>query len=221
MVKLKAIVPFKKEGAKSRLSVLLTRAEREELALRMLNDVLVALSRSEVDEVEILTTGDTEELMVEQGLKKMVTEVRSDNRGLNEALNAAIARQEQPVLILMADIPLVTPESINKMIERTEDVVVAPGRKGGTNALLLRKPSLFSVSYYGISCIEHLNIARMRNLSYGIHDSFFMSVDIDEVEDLTELLIHGLGSYSALYLDEIGVHLHVDKGSEMHAEVVR
>ena len=60
---MKAIVPFKKEGAKSRLSRLLTRAEREELALRMLNDVLVALSRSEVDEVEILTTGDADELM--------------------------------------------------------------------------------------------------------------------------------------------------------------
>ena len=218
---MKAIVPFKKEGAKSRLSRLLTRAEREELALRMLNDVLVALSRSEVDEVEILTTGDADELMEEQELKKAVTEVRSDSRGLNEALNAAIAEQEQPVLILMADIPLVTPESINKMIERTEDVVVAPGRKGGTNALLLRKPSLFSVSYYGISCIEHLNIARMCNLTCGIHDSFFMSIDIDEVDDLTELLIHGLGSYSALYLDEIGVHLHANKGSEVHAEVVR
>jgi len=217
--KLKAIVPFKKEGAKSRLSRLLTRIEREELALRMLNDVLVALSRSAVDEVEILTTGSTGELMAE--LEKTVTEVRSDSRGLNAALNAAIAQQEQPVLILMADIPLVTPESINKMIERTEDVVVAPGRKGGTNALFLRRPFLFSVSYYGISCIEHLNRARRSNLTYAIHDSFFMSVDIDEVEDLTELLIHGLGSYSALYLDEIGVHLHVNKGSEVHAEVVR
>ncbi len=183
----------------------------------MLNDVLTALSKSAIDEIEILATGDgfTEELKVEH------TEVRYDDRELNDALNTAIASQNQPILIIMADIPLVTPASINEMIRRKEDVIVSPGRKGGTNALFLRKPSRFYVSYYGISCIEHLEMAVRCDMSCGLHDSFFMSVDIDEVDDLVELLIHGKDTYSARYLTDIGLHLHADKESKTRVEVIR
>jgi 2-phospho-L-lactate guanylyltransferase (CobY/MobA/RfbA family) len=46
-VKPKAIIPFKKERAKSRLGGVLSEKEREEFAVRMLGDVLVALSESE------------------------------------------------------------------------------------------------------------------------------------------------------------------------------
>ncbi len=203
--------------------------EREEFALRMLCDVLIALSGSLVDEVEILSTGGAEELMddlrstlsEDLALMGMDIEVMVDMKPLNDALNGVIARCEQPVLIMMADIPLVTPESINAMVERSEDIVVSPGRKGGTNALLIRKPSLFSVSYYGLSCIEHLNRARECNMTSAIHDSFFMSVDIDEADDLVEVLIHGEHTYSARYLNDIGLHLHADKESKTRVEVER
>jgi 2-phospho-L-lactate guanylyltransferase len=131
--------------------------------------------------------------------------VREDGRGLNEVLNEEIKDEKEPVLIIMADVPLATPESINKIICREEDVVIAPGREGGTNALFLRKPYKFAVSYYGISCLKHIETARRRDLSYAIHDSFFISTDIDEVDDLSELLIHGREggrsrSFSAEYL---------------------
>ncbi len=214
---MKAIVPFKRAGAKSRLKRLLTLEEREKLALMMLKDVLTALSRSMIDRIEILATGGG---FVEE-LKVRDIEVRYDDRDLNDALNTAISVQDQPVLIIMADIPLVTPESINEMINRNEDVIVSPGRRGGTNAMLLRKPSLFSVSYYGISCIAHLERALLCNMSCGVHDSFFMSVDIDEVEDLVELLIHGKNTHSARYLNDIGLRLHANKGSKTRVDVVR
>ncbi len=217
-MELKAIVPFKRRGAKSRLKRLLTLEEREELALMMLNDVLTALSKSMIDEIEILATSGG--FAVEE-IEIGAMEVKYDERGLNEALNTAISGQEQPILIIMADIPLVTPDSINEMINRNEDVIVSPGRRGGTNALLLRKPSLFSVSYYGLSCIEHLERAALCNMSCGVHDSFFMSVDIDEIEDLVELLIHGKNTYSARYLNDLGLHLHADKESKRRVEVVR
>ncbi|MCK4476860.1 MAG: hypothetical protein KAU16_09055, partial [Methanophagales archaeon] len=54
--KVKAIIPFKKEGAKSRLGRVLSEKEREELAVRMLKDVLVALSESEIKEAKIIST---------------------------------------------------------------------------------------------------------------------------------------------------------------------
>ncbi|MCW3134290.1 MAG: 2-phospho-L-lactate guanylyltransferase [Methanophagales archaeon] len=221
---MKAIIPFKKEGAKSRLRDLFSEREREELALRMLRDVLATLSKSEIEEAEIISTC-SEEIMGElkSGFNqkpKLKLTLREDSRGLNEVLNEVLKEEKEPVLIIMADIPLATPESINEIVGHEEDVVIAPGRKGGTNALFLRRPSDFVVSYYGISCLEHIETAKRRNLSYVLHDSFFLSADIDEIDDLAELLIHGRG-LSAEYLHQIGVFLRVDKNSKMQAKVDR
>ncbi len=219
---MKAIIPFKREGAKSRLRDFFSESEREELALRMLKDVLAALSKSEIEEAEIISTC-SEEIMEElkSGFnQKLKLTVREDGRGLNEVLNEVLRAEKEPVLIIMADIPLATPESINGIVGHEEDVVIAPGRKGGTNALFLRRPSGFAVSYYGISCLEHIETAKRRNLTHVIHDSFFISADIDEIDDLAELLIHGKG-FSAEYLHRIGVFLRVDKKSKSQAKVER
>ncbi len=219
---MKAIIPFKREGAKSRLRDFFSESEREELALRMLKDVLAALSKSEIEEAEIISTC-SEEILEElkSGFnQKLKLTVREDSRGLNEVLNGVLRDEKEPVLIIMADIPLATPESINGIVGHEEDVVIAPGRKGGTNALFLRRPSEFAVSYYGISCLEHIETAKRRNLTHVIHDSFFISADIDEIDDLTELLIHGKG-FSTEYLHRIGVSLRVDKKSMTQAKVER
>ncbi len=230
-MKPKAIIPFKKERAKSRLGGVLGEKEREEFAVRMLGDVLVALSESEIEEVEIISTCSEEQIKedLNRGLKlnleseskpnlNLKLTVREDGRGLNEVLNEEIKDEKEPVLIIMADVPLATPESINEIISREEDVVITPGREGGTNALFLRKPYKFAVSYYGISCLKHIETAKRRDLSCAIHDSFFISTDIDEVDDLIELLIHGRG-FSAEYLRKIGVSIHADNNSKMRAKV--
>ena len=230
-MKPKAIIPFKKERAKSRLGGVLSEKEREEFAVRMLGDVLVALSESEIEEVEIISTCSEEQIKEDLniGLKlnlelesksdlNLKLSVREDGRGLNEVLNEGIKDEKEPVLIIMADVPLATPESINEIISREEDVVITPGREGGTNALFLRKPYKFAVSYYGISCLKHIETARRRDLSYAIHDSFFISTDIDEVDDLIELLIHG-GGFSVEYLRGIGVSIHADNNSKMRAKI--
>ena len=222
MNSVKAIIPFKKKGAKTRLRTFLTEAEREELAMMMLKDVLVTLSESKIEEVEIITTCSKEELLNELKLelRNLKLTVRVDEKGLNEVLNEVIQNEKDPRLILMADIPLVTPESINELIGYEADVVIAPGRNGGTNALFMRKPCEFVVSYYGVSCLEHIETAKRRNLSYTVHDSFFISADIDEDDDLMELLIHGR-YFSAEYLRMIGVFIQVDKKSKLRARVDR
>jgi 2-phospho-L-lactate guanylyltransferase len=220
----KAIIPFKKEGAKSRLERFLSESEREELALTMLKDVLAALSQSKLDHVEIITTGSLGELAEEvpvNATEAMLTvSVREDDRELNEALNAVLTKEKEPVLILMADLPLTTPESINELIAHEEDVAIVPGRKGGTNALFLRKPYEFLVSYYGTSYLAHRETAKQRNLSHAVYDSFFISTDIDEVEDLIELLIHGDG-FAADYLRSLGVFLQVNKNLKTRAVLDR
>lgn len=226
---MKAIVPFKKEGAKSRLGQFLSKDEREELAENMLKDVLVALFESEIEEVEIISTGAWDGIpkaaqvggaLDSKSNSRLKATVIEDKRGLNEALNEVIAKEKEPLLILMADVPLTTSKSINEIIEHEEDVVIVPGRKGGTNALFLRRPYDFFLSYYGVSFSDHIETVKRRNLSHAVYDSFFISTDIDEVEDLIELLVHCSG-FSAEYLRSIGISLHVDKNLKTRARVCR
>ncbi|MBN1455667.1 MAG: 2-phospho-L-lactate guanylyltransferase [Methanomicrobia archaeon] len=220
---MKAVIPFKQAGAKSRLGAVLSENEREELALCMLQDVLVALARSTIHEVEIITTAASADLMAvtkQHGASNMRITVREDRRDLNDALNDLLADEREPVLVLMADIPLAQPGTINEIVAHPEEVVIAPGRKGGTNALFLRNPSAFSVSYYGTSFLKHRELAQRRHLSVAIHDSFLISTDIDEVDDLIELLIHGKG-YSTAYLRHIGVQLLVDTQAKTRTLITR
>jgi len=96
----------------------------------MLKDVLGAVSGSKIDEVEIISTGSRDEIVKEAQLNgaldvTLKVDVREDERGLNEVLNEAITEEKEPVLIIMADVPLATPESINEIIEH--EVVIAPG----------------------------------------------------------------------------------------------
>jgi 2-phospho-L-lactate guanylyltransferase len=220
----KAVIPFKKKGAKSRLGQLLSAAEREEFAMCMFKDVLRAVASSAIEEIEIIATGvEAEQLRAAAragAVNSCTLTARQDDRELNEVLNEVLGRERAPLLIVMADMPLVTPESINRIIAHDEEVVIVPGRKGGTNALFLRKPSAFSVSYYGMSFTEHLAIAKQRQLSHAVYDSFFISTDIDEVEDLVELLIHGSG-FSTAYLHRIGIGLQVDKAAKTRAWIER
>jgi len=185
---MKAIIPFKKKNAKSRLSPLLSQSERARFAECMLEDVIRALKDSVVDEYEVLTDGS-----------------------LNEAINGAIRRIQEPTLVIMPDLPLIQPRHINEIVGADAEVVIAPGKGGGTNALFLREPSRFRVDYCQASFLNHLGIARDAGMPVYIYDSFFVSTDMDEPEDLVELLIHGKGA-AALYLREIGVTLEFDQG---------
>lgn len=197
---MRAVIPFKKGNAKSRLGTLLSEKEREELAMAMLNDVAGALLDSGCFRViDLLTTSITEV----KGLNTVLTE-----KGLNEALNEYLGKMSshsinEPVFIIMADIPLVSVKNIREIVESAADVVIVPGRMGGTNALFIRNPSSFHVDYYGASFIKHKEIATKNGLEIEVFDSFNLSTDIDEVADLTEILLHGKG-HAAHYLKKLG-----------------
>ncbi len=184
---MKAIVPYKKKGGKSRLSPLLSPSEREKLAEYMLEDVVSTLLEVGVD-VSIVS-----------------------DEGLNVVLNKIIVTSSEPVLIIMADLPLISSDHIRDIIGSKEDVVISPGRGGGTNILFLRDPSTFRVDYQGVSFLYHLQIAKDRGLLTRIYESFYASCDIDEVGDLAELMIHGRGKATE-YLRSIGISLQMMNG---------
>jgi 2-phospho-L-lactate guanylyltransferase len=174
--------------------------------MTMLNDVAGTLVSSGCFEViDILSTS-----MIEiEGANTVLTEM-----GLNEALNEYLGKMSshkiiEPVLIIMADIPLVSKKNIKDIVSTTADILIAPGRMGGTNAIFIRHPSRFHVDYYGASFLKHREIASA--LRTEIFDSFNISTDIDEVCDLAEVLIHGKGQ-SQEYLAKIGVNIWADCG---------
>ncbi len=174
--------------------------------MAMLNDVAGTLADSGFfDVIDILSTS-----MIEvEGVNIVLTE-----QGLNEALNEYLGKMSshkinEPLLIIMADIPLVSTKNIKDIVSTNADIVIAPGRMGGTNAIFIREPSSFHVDYYGASLLKHIKIAS--GMRTEIFDSFNLSTDIDEVSDLVEILLHGKGR-SLEYLEKAGIGLSEKKG---------
>jgi 2-phospho-L-lactate guanylyltransferase len=157
--------------------------------------------------VDILTTS----LIDQDGANTVLTEM-----GLNEALNEYLKKMcshslNEPVLIFMADIPLVSIKNIMDITASKADVVIVPGRMGGTNAIFIRNPSRFHVDYYGASFLKHSDIAQKNGLVVEVFDTFNVSTDIDETADLVEVLLHGKGS-AAGYLKKLGFVLEESRG---------
>ncbi len=213
---MRAVIPFKKNNAKSRLSALLTGKEREDFAMAMLSDIAGTLVGSGCfDVVDILSTS----LIDFAGANIVLTDL-----GLNEALNEYLRKMashsmNEPVLIIMADIPLVSENNIRDITATRADIVIVPGRMGGTNALFIRDPSRFNVDYYGTSFLKHCEIARKHGLKTEVFDSFNISTDIDEAPDLVEVLIHGAGN-AAAYLRKLGFVL-AENGGRIGVKRVR
>jgi 2-phospho-L-lactate guanylyltransferase len=184
------VIPFKHEGAKSRLSSVLSPEERRLLAFAMLRDVLstvlgfgwaTILSRPGLD-------------MINVGRDVEILESELD---LNDALNSLITEESrrgwpQDILIVMADLALLTQNDVSGILNCKGDVVLCPGRGGGTNMILLRSPK-FRTRYQGISFLKHLDIASQAGLRVEVFESFRAGCDIDKPEDLAEILIHGQG----------------------------
>ena len=194
----RAVVPFKIRGVKTRLAPFLTHEERLTFSKAMLRDVLKSLRGTEVS---ILATED-----FDPGCSW--AEVEVDQHDLNTALNAYIAGVHDPTLIVMSDIPLMREWHVREMY--SEGVTLVPGRGGGTNAIFMYEPSRFRVDFYEVSFLKHVAIAKERGLPLKILDSFYMSADIDKPEDLAEVLIHCPGE-SCAYLRSIGVRLSYGK----------
>jgi 2-phospho-L-lactate/phosphoenolpyruvate guanylyltransferase len=194
----KAVVPFKTRGAKTRLAPFLSPEERMAFSKAMLRDVLRGLRGVDVT---ILATED-----FDPGCDW--AHVQLSHNDLNTAMNAYIAHERGPTLIVMSDIPLIQEWHVREM--HSECITLVPGRGGGTNAIFMREPSRFKVDFYEVSFLKHVAIAKERGLPLKILDSFYMSTDIDKPEDLAEVLIHCPGD-SCAYLRSLGVRLSYGK----------
>jgi 2-phospho-L-lactate guanylyltransferase len=184
------IIPFKAREGKSRLSSALKPAERRLFAFAMLRDVLAAVFGQ--GRTPILSTQEfrAEDLGID-------VEILQSELELNDALNSLISQEADldwpaDILIVMADLPLLREKEINGILSCQGDVVLCPGRGGGTNMILIRSPK-FRTCYHGLSFPEHMAYARKACLNFSVFESFRAGCDIDEPQDLAEVLLHSDG----------------------------
>ena len=196
------VVPFKRSDAKSRLAPALAPKERRLLAFAMLRDVLGTVSG--FGKVTILSRPGLD--IVDVGYDVEIVESELD---LNDALNELIddaARQGQgwppDILIVMADLALLMPDDVAGILNCQGDVVLCPGRGGGTNMILIRAPE-FRTCYQGLSFPKHLACCQQAGLKAEVFESFRAGCDIDCPADLVEVLLHGRGETRAL-LERMG-----------------
>lgn len=108
---MRAVIPYKKENAKSRLSSVLDLHEREEFVELMLKDVFNTLRSAGIENIDVLTTSRAS---IAPDLDVGIIE---NEKGLNEAINQYLASIDEPVLIAMADLPLLAPCQVMDITE--------------------------------------------------------------------------------------------------------
>jgi len=114
------------------------------------------------------------------------------------------------VLIVMADLPLIREEDVLGMIRTPGGVVLAPGRGGGTNMILIRD-SRFRTMYRGLSFARHKREAEELGIETGYYYSYRTGCDIDEPGDLIEIMLHTNGEARAL-LERFGLRILESEG---------
>jgi len=192
MSRIWAIIPVKPlANAKSRLAPALTPTQRQQLAEQMFRHVLEISTSVPQLAGTLVISRDNKALAIarEYGAK---TVQESGAPEMNAALMRAtslIARwRGSGVLILPADLPLVTTDDVVSMVEMGDDlysVVIATDQdRDGTNAMLVRPPGLMEYGYGPGSFDRHIERGKAAGAIVHIYESERLQLDIDLPEDL-------------------------------------
>jgi len=187
-----AIVPVKPlRRGKSRLAEVLTQEERKDLNRRLLAHTVETLAAIPEIEHVLVVSRDPEALAVarEHGAR---TVQEKGAPGLNVALaRATIVAMNyvtHGILIVPADLPLLTTEDVRAMLDRAKDppvVVVAPDHhRQGTNALLVCPAGLIQYDFGPGSFQRHCERARKAGARLEISELRSLALDVDMPEDL-------------------------------------
>jgi 2-phospho-L-lactate/phosphoenolpyruvate guanylyltransferase len=140
---------------------------------------------SEVEALLVKHSGNLAGELVNAGNQKQETTL---NQALFSAQAHAQAAGADAILVLPADLPLVTVEDVQALIEpamhQARMVVIAPSHDGGTNALLLRPPSAIPFAFGIQSYARHHALARAAGLPLTVVQTPSLTYDLDLPEDL-------------------------------------
>jgi 2-phospho-L-lactate/phosphoenolpyruvate guanylyltransferase len=187
-----AIVPVKPlRRGKSRLSSVLSLEARTALNHYLLSNTLETLAAVPEIEHSLVVSRDPEALTIAREFGARTVQEQGSphlNLALTRATMVAMSHSVQGVLIVPADLPLLTPEDIREVVRRATEppvVVITPDRhRMGTNALLLSPPGLIKYEFGPGSFEQHCLQARKSGARLEICERISVALDIDFPEDL-------------------------------------
>jgi 2-phospho-L-lactate/phosphoenolpyruvate guanylyltransferase len=190
-----AIIPVKPlRLGKSRLAGSISDIERIDLNKKLLVHTITTLTGiSEIEQVLVISR-DSDAISIARELgAKTVQDNGSPqlNSALTRATIFAQLHSIKGVLILPADLPLITNGDICSFINKASDppvVVIAPDRRGeGTNALLISPAGIIDYDFGPNSFKRHCERAISAGARLEVINIPSLAFDLDIPEDLTLL----------------------------------
>lgn len=204
-----ALLPLKSlDTGKTRLSPLLDPPERASLIAAMAEDILDAFA--DFGRMPVLVvTGDPRVVTMAnaRGFQSLVEQTCvSETAAIEMATARAGELGAGGTLVLPCDIPLLRPEDLAEVIDRSPDrgTLFVPAWDGrGTNAVLRRPFDLFPLRFGNDSFAPHRVAAEQTGLSCVIVSNERIGLDVDSPEDLYRLLDHGASGRTGSVLESL------------------
>ncbi|MFQ5975756.1 MAG: 2-phospho-L-lactate guanylyltransferase [Candidatus Hydrothermarchaeales archaeon] len=201
-----AIVPVNKlSKAKTRLIGTLTKNQRKELLLHMLEDVLKALDGT--CKTIVISSDDLRGNLPDNVI---FLDEGDRRKGLNGAVKFAnryaVKKGAKATIFVPADMPLVKKDHIEEIIRLGEShpLVISPARYGGTGILYRRPPDIIKERFTKTSFADYKKEAQAEGVKLLVYDSYLLSLDIDKDEDIKEFMLHGEGTATYEFLKDLG-----------------
>ena len=186
------IIPVKPlNRAKSRLADALTPAQRQHLAETMFRHVLSVVTTTPQVIGTLVISRDTKALSIARDYNARTVQETGQpelNSALTRATQVVASWGCEAVLVLPADLPLISREDVRQMVamgQKDPSMVIATDQhQNGTNALLMRPAGLIPYSFGENSFTRHTNMAREKGVEPKIYESDRLALDIDYPADL-------------------------------------
>lgn len=187
-----AIIPVKPlRRGKSRLSKVLTQDERADLNRSLLVHTIDTLTAiPEIEQVLVISRDQAALALAREHGARTVQEKGAPQLNVALARATIVAKNyvTRGVMIIPADLPMISPEDVYAMLERAQDppvVVVAPDRHHqGTNALLVCPAGLIEYDFGPDSFQKHKERAVQAGARLEICELPSLALDVDLPEDL-------------------------------------
>ncbi len=200
------IVPVKpfNEG-KSRLAAQISPQERVALNRELFTRTLAAISQAHLDAQLLVVSRDNRALDAAKraGIRALAEESQPRtappssspndaeselqlNAALTQAARYAAAHGATKVLVLPTDMPNLTAEDVRTMASPTNrdpQIIIAPSRDGGTNALMLQPAQAIPFAFGPDSFLRHQRLAAEAGIPVRVVESDSLLFDIDLPED--------------------------------------
>ena len=189
-----ALVPVKQlNESKQRLTSVLSPAERKELMLAMLRDVLTAIQGvTLIDGVLLVSRSRTAQALARDFVNDIFMESSGSDHSRAVTEGSHYLEEQHSVdcsFAISADIPGVSSDDLRLIIENHDRLTLVPNTSGeGTNAVLASPPNAIAYQFGVGSLKKHMASAEAAGIPSAVVHVTSMAHDIDDPGDLERAL---------------------------------